>query len=142
MRNRTKALIVSATILAACGIFYAITDPALESVPEAAGVVRVEVHDQPVVIAPPPHTVPAALPVGEPAPAGLSAALGLASSATVRNLVRHDEQYEIICGEVSRDGTAGGFRRFLYVGAALSAEVDDGGDEFEQRVRDVCKRQS
>lgn len=141
MRSRTKSLISVATILVVCGILYMVGDPFAEGQPEAAGAVRIVAPDKPALPAARPPSAIAALPVGEPAPASLSAALGLPPSATVRNVVKHDEQYGIMCGEVSRDGSGGGFRRFLYVGAALSAEVDDGSGEFEQRVRDVCKRQ-
>lgn len=141
MRDRNKILALAALSVVAGGVAYkASLDPEKRKL-EAAGVIHVVASKEDV-----PATRPApaitALPAGQPAPASLSSALGLSSSATVRNVVEHDKQYGIICGEVSRDGSADDFRRFLYVGVAVSAEVDDGGREFEQRVRDVCKRQS
>lgn len=97
------------------------------------------------------ETTPAAAPVmseaagdsvGEAPPARISDALGLGQQARVRNAVRYDEEYDIVCGEVSRTGYETDYRRFVYVGAAQSADIDDGSKDFSMRVRDVCKRQT
>jgi hypothetical protein len=81
-----------------------------------------------------------AAPVTDMPPARIRDALGLGNQARIRNARLFDEKHDIICGEVSRDGFASGFRRFVYVGVAATADIDDGSEAFETRVRDVCKQ--
>ncbi len=79
--------------------------------------------------------------VAELPPMRVSQALGLGAQARTRNAVQYDRKYDIVCGEVSRTGYETDYRRFVYVGVAATADIDDGSADFATRVSDVCKQQ-
>lgn len=72
-------------------------------------------------------------------PDKIRSALGLLDAAVIRDTRVEDPPHEVICGEVSRDGSAEGFRRFVYVGIARTGQIDDGSIDFEQYRAAVCK---